>query len=182
MARIEALAYRANDFSWDSFLSNLEAHRYRGAIVGPHGTGKTTLLLEARARLEACNVPVRYGFLNEETQKKARQARALVSATPRDAVLFLDGAEQLDLLTWRWLRWRTRQLRGLVITIHQPGRMPTLHTTHAGEALLKELLTQLVAEDLPHYWARAQSHFARCEGNVREVFFALYDDCAQGRL
>lgn len=182
VSRIEALAYRAPDFDWDVFLARLEGPGVRGAIVGPHGSGKTTLLLEAQARLKARGIPVRYGFLNEETRFKARQAQALVAQTPDDAVLFLDGAEQLDPLAWGWLRWRTGRLRGLVITIHQPGRLPVIHTTHTGEALLKELLEQLVGEDWEHYLPRAQEHFERFGGNVRAVFFALYDDCAAGRF
>ncbi len=182
VARIEGLAYRAPDFEWEAFLARLVAPGLRGAIVGPHGSGKTTLLLEAQSRLEARGVPVRYGFLNEETRQKARQARALVAETPREAVLFLDGAEQLDALTWTWLRWRARGLRGFVITIHQPGRLPAIHTTETGEVLLRELLKQLVGEDWTRYWPRAREHFERCGGNIREVFFALYDDCAAGRI
>ena len=182
VSRIEGLAYRAPDFDWDVFMARLEAPGLRGAIVGPHGSGKTTLLLEAQSRLEARGVPVRYGFLNEETRHKAHQAHALMAETPREAVLFLDGAEQLDVLTWAWLRWRTRGLRGFVITIHQRGRLPTIHTTETGEALLRELLEQLVGEEWARYWPRAREHFARCGGNVREVFFALYDDCAAGRI
>lgn len=182
VARIEGLAYRAPDFEWEAFLARLEAPGLRGAIVGPHGSGKTTLLLEAQSRLEARGVPVRYGFLNEESRFKARQAHALVAETPREAVLFLDGAEQLDGLTWQWLQWRARGLRGFVITIHQPGRLPTIHTTETGEGLLRELLEQLVGEEWTRYRPRAREHFERCGGNIREVFFALYDDCAAGRI
>jgi hypothetical protein len=182
VARIEGLAYRAPDFDWEVFLARLEAPGLRGAIVGPHGSGKTTLLLEAQSRLMERGVPVRYGFLNEETRFKARQARALMAETPREAVLFLDGAEQLDGLAWAWVRWRARRLRGLVITIHQPGRLPTIHTTETGEVLLRGLLEQLVGEDWTRYWPRAQAHFQRCGGNIRDVFFALYDDCAAGRV
>ena len=182
VARIEGLAYRAPDFDWEAFLARLEAPGLRGAIVGPHGSGKTTLLLEAQSRLEARGVPVRYGFLNEESRFKARQAHAQVAETTREAVLCLDGAEQLDGLTWQWLQWRARGLRGFVITIHQPGRLPTIHTTETGEVLLRELLEHLVGEAWTRYWPRAREHFARCKGNVRDVFFALYDDCAAGRI
>jgi hypothetical protein len=182
VARIEALAYRAPDFDWDAFLARLAVPGVRGAIVGPHGSGKTTLLLEAQSRLEALGVPVRYGFLNIETPFKARQARALVAETPRESVLFLDGAEQLDGLTWQWLQWRARGLRGFVITIHQPGRLPTIHTTETSEALLKDLVEQLAGEVWTRCWPRAREHFVRSGGNVREVFFALYDDCASGKI
>lgn len=180
VARIEALAYRAPGFDWDAFLARLAAAGYRGAIVGPHGSGKTTLLLEAQRRLEAGGVPVRYGFLNGETRRKGRTAREILQSTPSDTVLFLDGAEQLDPLSWRLLCWQARRLRGFVVTAHQPGRLRTLHTTEAGEALLKELLAQLVPGALEAHWPRAREHFARCGGNIRDVFFALYDDCARG--
>ncbi len=182
VARIEGLAYRAPDFDWEVFLARLEAPGLRGAIVGPHGSGKTTLLLETQSRLKARGIPVRYGFLNAETRFKARQARALVADMSRDAVLFLDGAEQLDALTWRWVLWRALRLRGLVVTIHQPGRLPTIHTTETGEELLRALLEQLVGEEWTRYWPRARGHFQRCGGNIRDVFFALYDDCAAGRI
>lgn len=182
VARIEALAWRAPGFYWDIFLARIEERGYRGAIVGPHGTGKTTLLLEAQARLMARGVSVRYVFLNEETGRKGRAARDALRESGSDSVLFLDGAEQLDALTWAWLRWRARRLRGLVITVHRPGRLPTLHTTESSEALLQELLTQLLGEDWVRYGKRAREHFVRCGGNVREVLFALYDDCAAGRI
>ena len=182
VARIEALAFCAPGFDWDAFLARLAVPGVRGAIVGPHGSGKTTLLLEAHARLVARGISVRYGFLNEDAPFKTRQALTMVAETPDEAMLFLDGAEQLDALTWQWLRWRTRRLRGLVITIHQPGRLPTIHTTETGEALLRELLEQLVGEAWTRYWPLAREHFARCGGNIRQVFFALYDDSAAGRV
>lgn len=182
VARIEALAWRAPGFDWEVFLARLDACGYRGAIVGPHGTGKTTLLLEAQARLAARGVTVHYVFLNEETRGKGRVVLEALREVAPETVLFLDGAEQLDPLTWQWLRWRAGKIRGLVITVHRPGRLSTLHTTERSEALLEELLAQLAGDDWARYRARAREHFVRCGGNVREVFFSLYDDCAAGRI
>jgi len=179
VARMEALAYRAPDFAWEDFLANLAAHGYRGAVVGPHGSGKTTLLLEARERLAAVGIPVRYGFLNEETPKKGGAALGYLRDTPGDALLFLDGAEQLDPVTWLWLRWRSRSLRGFVITAHAPGRLPTLYRTATAEETLRALLEELVPGEAEARWPQAQAHFRRCGGNIREVFFALYDTCAR---
>lgn len=182
VARIEALAWRAPGFDWEVFLARLEASGYRGAIVGPHGTGKTTLLLEAQARLSVRGVAVRYVFLNAETAGKGRAVLGVLRDLAPETVLFLDGAEQLDPFMWHWLHWRAGKIRGLVITVHRPGRLPTLHTTESSEALLEELLAQLVGEDWARYRALAREHFVRCGGNVREVFFALYDDCAAGNI
>ena len=179
VSRIEALSYRAPGFSWTAFLETLAAHAYRGAIVGPHGSGKTTLLLEARQRLEDAGVPVSYGFLNEATPSKGRAARDILANTPRDTVLFLDGAEQIDSLTWRWLRWRSRDWRGLVITTHAPGRLPTLYRTATSEALLRDLLGELAPDGFDQYWERARGVHSGNQGNIRDTFFALYDDWAQ---
>ncbi len=179
VARIEALPFRAPGFSWETFLQLLEANGYRGAIVGPHGSGKTTLLLEAQQRLESMGVPVRYGFLNEQTPNKRQAARAILQDTPDDAILFLDGAEQLGPLAWWGLRRQSRRLRGFVVTTHQPGRLATIYKATAIEALLRELLEQLVPDDAETLWPRALEHFGRYNGNIRDVFFALYDDFAK---
>lgn len=179
VSRVEALPYRAPGFGWDAFLAALAEHNYRGAIVGPHGSGKTTLLLEARHRLEAKGLPVHYAFLNEATPRKGQAARNFVRDTPKDTVLFLDGAEQLDPITWRWLCIAARQLRGFMVTTHAPGRLPTLYHTSSNEAMLRELLGELSPEDLEIRWHRAAEYYQRHGGNIREVFFAMYDDCAR---
>jgi len=180
VGRVEALEYRAPDFDWDSFLAALEARHYRGAIVGPHGSGKTTLLLEAQQRLESMGVPVRYGFLNEQTPKKRHAARAFLQDTPDDTILFLDGAEQLGPVAWWWLRRQSRRLRGFVVTTHQPGHLTTLYSPGADEALLRDLLEQLVPDEVETLWPRARQYFEQKNGNIRDVFFALYDDFATG--
>lgn len=180
--RIEALTWRAPDFDWEDFLASLEQPGLRGAIVGPHGSGKTTLLLEAQRHLADRGVAVAYGFLNEETPRKAAQALHLVRSTAPDTLLFLDGAEQLHPLAWWRVRRAAARLRGLVITIHQPGRLPTLLTTRTDEALLHALLQELAPHQIEHIWPRAQAHHQRLNGNIREVFFALYDDWSRNRL
>ena len=180
VTRIEALKFRAPGFAWDSFLRHLAARDYRGAIVGPHGSGKTTLLLETRSRLEAQGIPVYYGFLNETTPRKRHVVSNFLRELPHNTVFFLDGAEQLDPVTWNWLRWRTKGLRGFVVTTHEPGRLPTLYTTGVSEELLRDLLAQLTpGDDGEAQWLRASHYFRGYGGNIREVFFALYDDCAR---
>tara|TARA_R110001592_G_scaffold99251_2_gene282928 strand:+ start:1643 stop:2230 length:588 start_codon:yes stop_codon:yes gene_type:complete len=179
VSRIESLAYRAPGFTWEAFLNTLATHQYRGAIVGPHGTGKTTLMLETQERLAATGLAVTYGFLNEETPRPGRVARRIVRDTPKDTVLILDGAEQLDALTWRWVCWTARRLRGFIVTTHTPGRLPTLYRTQSCQATLRELLGELNPEDLESRWPRAREHFNQNKGNIRDVFFDLYDDCTQ---
>lgn len=179
--RIEALAYRSPGFAWDDFLARLAASGYRGAVVGPRGSGKTTLLLEAQRRLEARGIPVFYGFLNEESLHRRQRVRDWMQELPADTVFFLDGAEQLDPLTWWQVRRASRRLRGLVVTVHRRGRLPVLHQTVPSEALLAELLAQLEPGGAAVIEARARDYFHRFRGDIRAVFFALYDDRAHGR-
>lgn len=178
--RIEALGYRAPGFDWDALLARLAERAYRGAIVGPHGAGKTTLLLEARRRLEARGIPVFHGFLNEETPAPARRVLQWVRELPGDTVFLLDGAEQVNPLAWGWIRWRARRLRGLVVTAHRPGLLPELYQAETDEALLRALLEELAPGAVEAYWPVARRHFRECGGNIRAVWFALYDECARG--
>src|SRR6185436_15582003 len=51
--RVLAIRYRLSGETWEGLLERLAALRYRAAIVGPHGRGKTTLLEDLAPRLEA---------------------------------------------------------------------------------------------------------------------------------
>src|SRR5688500_1096998 len=42
--RIDALSYRLQDMTWEELLVRLARLKFRGAITGPHGHGKSTLL------------------------------------------------------------------------------------------------------------------------------------------
>ena len=178
VTRIEALRYRAPGFRVDGFFARLEALGNRGAVVGPHGSGKTTLLLEARDHLEACGVPVAFLIVNDLLPRKRRHVVQFVQSLRPDTVLLLDGAGHLDPLMWWWLSLHTRRLRGFVATMHRRGRLPVLHEATVGDALLRELLEELVPGEIDSWWPRAQDHFTRLGGNIRDVFFALYDDAA----
>src|SRR5438067_315727 len=117
----ERIRYHPVDLSWREILSRLESLNYRAAIVGPHGTGKTTLTEDLMPHLESLGFRCRLIWLNEGS--RAIDWRELTELTPADIVL-LDGAEQLSPTKWWLFRRRTRRAGGLVITTHLPGRLP----------------------------------------------------------
>jgi hypothetical protein len=51
--RVLQVRYRLEGITWEELLRRLERLGYRAAIAGEEGTGKTTLLEELGARLEA---------------------------------------------------------------------------------------------------------------------------------
>jgi GTPase SAR1 family protein len=169
--RVLRVRYRPQGWTWEQLLARLERLDYRCAIVGPEGRGKTTLLEDLGERLKGQGYNVPYLCLTRERPAFERGfLRAFfASVSPRD-VLLLDGAEQMGRLAWwRFLR-HSRRARGLVITSHFPGLLPTLVECETSVPLLREIV-----QDLHPGHAGVETLFARHEGNVREALRELYD-------
>lgn len=163
--RIEALRYRAEGFSWDALEARLQSRGGRGAIVGPRGHGKTTLLLEWAERCRAREEKVILVRLREgQRTLDADQFQELSGCS-----VFVDSAEQLSFFGWMALRWRSRAARRLVVCTHRPGRLRALMRCRTSVVLLEDLVDELAGsrENCAELWRRHQ-------GNVRDVFFELY--------
>jgi hypothetical protein len=168
--RIDGLAYRPNGVTWSALITRLEALGGRAAIVGPEGSGKTTLLEGLARRLSGSIVLIRLGA--GATRPWPQLRRALPRPVTRDHVVLVDAAERLRATAWLRLRHATRRARGLVITAHRPGRLPTLIECRGSP----ELLAELVAELAPGRPARMLDElFHRHDGNIRLCFRELYD-------
>lgn len=181
VSRLEMLRYRAPGFDWDAFLERIAGADYRGAIIGPHGHGKTILLRELAMRLEGRGFTPLGVFLKRGrpglTPELFRELRR--SLGPRNIVL-LDGAEQLGSWTWRRFRYAVRRASGLIITTHRAGRLPTLYECRTSPELLEEILPELVPEDPFPLRDYARRLFFRHQGDFHKILLALYDFCAEG--
>jgi hypothetical protein len=100
---------------------------------------------------------------------------------PGSLVLAIDGYEQLS----RWNRWRTRRFCnqhdfGLLVTAHADVGLPLIAETKPDLPMALRIVRRLT--DDPNITdddvARA---FDRCQGNVREALFDLYDLYEQRR-
>jgi hypothetical protein len=172
--RVLAVRYRLSGTTWDELLARLETLRFRAALVGPHGHGKTTLLEDLGVRLAERGFRVRTVTLHQGDRRlDGAQRRTLFHALTGEDVLFLDGAEQLSRLSWSEVRARTRAAGGLLITSHHSGLLPTLHECRT----TPELLAGIVAE-LTGVGMETGELFERHGGNVREALRELYDVCA----
>ena len=178
--RIHALPYTDPDFDWGSLLGRLKEMDYCGTISGPHGNGKTTLMLELCQRLEKQGHRTKYLRLNEENRRlPSGFLEALRSGVDSRKILLLDGAEQLGPMAWRRLRRATRESPGLIITTHKAGRLPSLYHCQTSRDTLDVLLRQLIPEQAPALQELAQQLYEIHQGDIRSILFALYDHFAE---
>ena len=174
--RVLRVRYRPQGWTWDGLIDRLAAMNYRGAIVGPEGRGKTTLLEDLGVRLTERGLRTRHVRLSRERPRlDAAGRRALVTTlSDRDVVLF-DGAEQMSRLAWWAFLWRVRRARGLVITAHRPGLLPTLVECRTSADLLEEIVRHLLPAADGDGLPPAQPLYDRHGGNVRNALRELYD-------
>jgi hypothetical protein len=172
--RVLSVRYRPLDVTWSQLLARLERMNYRAAIVGPKGTGKTTLIEDLAPHLAARGLTPHLFYLTED-QRDLDLCR-IRHLTERDVIL-LDGAEQLNALRWTLFRIASRDARGLIVTQHCPGRFPTLLHTSTTPDLLHEIASRLLGAQSPTP-QRIGRLFDTHRGNLREALRELYDDFA----
>lgn len=171
--RVLAVRYKPRGFTWDGLLDRLQSLHYRAAIVGPHGTGKTTLLEDLAPRLRSRGLEPIFLRLDSSEPRLSEQQWLKVGRSQPGQILLLDGAEQLPAIHWMRFRRRARKAGGLLITTHRAGRLPTLVRTKTSAELLSDILDDLgfPCEDSP-------SVFHRHGGNLRDCLRELYEKCS----
>jgi len=163
------------DTTASGLVARLEANGWWGEIVGPHGSGKSALLAVLAPAIEKTGRRV----IRFELHNGQRRLPLPLGALEADArtVVIVDGYEQLG----RWYRWRLRrrlqrQGAGLVVTTHISLGLPRLHETSVSLELAQRLTAELTRTHAspvtPHDVARL---YPASGGNLRELFFVLYD-------
>ncbi len=167
--KIENIEYCFLNGSRDKLVAIVERPGCRGAIVGPKGHGKTTLLEELESILRKQGYSVRLMRLSE--------SRPLLDAPPArpGEMILLDGAEQLWLLEWGAFRWAMRRARAVVITTHNEGRLPTLYRCETTAALLASLASRLLGDDANVDDETISELFETHGGDIRQALRELYD-------
>ncbi len=159
----------------EGLVETLRARGWQGAIVGPHGSGKSALVAALVRALEQAG---RKAILIELHDGQRRLPIDLRRVDARaSAVVIVDGYEQLS----HWNRWRLRrQCRrrdfGLLVTSHQPTSLPLLFRTSTNAALAQEIVRLLLGGQTDFVEADDLAERLECHGgNLRELLFELYD-------
>jgi hypothetical protein len=172
-----ALPFRfSNGRCVEDLISKLAAQHWRGAIVGPHGSGKSALLETLKPAIATAGRSIQTISLRDGQRRLPRDFFASHSSGA-NTVIIIDGYEQLG-----WLASMHVSLRcfvtgaGLLVTSHKPTRIPTLIHLAPDRQLIEQLVDDLCAEVSTTITRADIDASHACHGsNVREILFDLYD-------
>lgn len=117
------------------------------AIVGPHGTGKSTLLAQLEQALLEIHPNSRCGslFLNTKTPSRQRIVRSL-NLLRANSICLIDGFEQIPTWGQSVCVWTAKNLRRkLIVTTHAlPNGFATLWNTRMSEEIERYVIGHLL--------------------------------------
>jgi energy-coupling factor transporter ATP-binding protein EcfA2 len=174
-----AIAYRfPPGQTAEGIVGRLEQNGWRGQIVGPHGTGKSTLLAALLPLIQRRGIPtVLYQLHDRQRHLPGDPGQEELTA---GTVVIVDVYEQLGLWSRIRLRGLCRRKRlGLLVTTHRPVALPLLYQTRSSPELAHEIASMLLAEEGQASQTISRDEVSRLfekhRGNLREVLFGLYD-------
>ncbi len=165
--KVITLEFQPQQATMEQLWQNLAAMGWHGALVGPCGTGKTTLLETLQARLESERKTVL--FLRFDT----KQRRLQIPERKGEVALLVDGVEQLSRFdSWRLARFG-RSFPIFVVTSHRPTFLPVWVLTQTSPQLLQNLCSELEVEVSAE---KATFLWEKYAGNLRFSLGELYDE------
>jgi len=182
-----AIAYQCFEGSSVSDLAErfLQLTSKRGSIVGPHGSGKSTLVASMIPILGARRPETKIHQLRFSTDQLAsRSLKRSIAEWTRSSVVILDGYEQLGFWSRQMVEWAARSRSiSILATSHQPLRgFETVWETSVDDASSRWVVEQLLQQSGPSNgsnellesedWARSRAAHGQ---NLRESLFDMYD-------
>ena len=158
-------------------LDLLRNNNWWGEVIGPHGSGKSSLLAELLPLLEATGRRVALYSLHQG-DRTLPIAKADVAAWNEETQVVVDGYEQLSWWSKRRLQSQVKSRQaGLLVTAHQPMGLPSLFATQPTLALARQIVAEVqkIDPDKTLTDADVAAAFAAHGANLREMLFSLYD-------
>lgn len=184
--RVDALEYRPVGSSWEKIEKRLADCRFRGALVGPHGHGKSTLMWQIGQRYASRANQLAgvedggfsYFQIKPEDREQPAALRAAIREYPR--LLLIDG---YDMLSWRDRVRVVFRAKPTLVTSHRRTPLATLLVCRTTPGLLGDLVERLSPEVRG---LLGDKHIAELHeghgGNVRNALRELYDLVAAGEF
>ena len=177
-----------DDQTLDGLAEKLIQQNGNGQIVGPHGTGKTTLTFELQkriARLNATNTNYRFVRKTVGPRQTIRTSEQAAEFNPHSkTILVLDGVE---LLSWlqrlALIKTCQRKRIGFLVTAHRPvWGLPVLVSTKPDRSQFEAIVRQLTRDcDFQISTDRLNELYTNNNGNIREALMSCYDDFEASR-
>lgn len=179
------------DSQLEGLVAKLQQNR-RSLIVGPHGTGKSTLLHTFLPKLQQTFPKVAFhqlardrslGFVGRLRYRvdASKRVRRDLYELPSNGLLIIDGWEQLGRIArWRIAQSAFGQKLTLLVTTHQRiSGWSVLYETKASAEMVRSLAGDLL-QDSPHKVKKLVDEKLRTtrmlpNTNIRELWFSLYD-------
>lgn len=185
-ACVDALTYQPEAVGWDELERRFRRNGFRGALVGPHGHGKSTLMREIAERLGPTAAASAGGSaaapecvrVRADDPDQHKSIRGMVRGVRQ--LLMIDGYDLLG----RMDRLRIlRRRRPTLVTSHRRTAMPTLLHCRTSPTLLGKLVGQLApGVEAALGEAEIAALHDRHGGNVRDALHELYDRVAAGQV
>ncbi len=141
-ARLVPRDSRGRVLDLPALVERLGAIGGSGAIEGPHGTGKSTLLFHLSEVVAAESRPV--VRIRMRSRGDVLGVLRSMRQTPRGGLACIDSWELLGTAGRSMVRCMARGLGiGLMVTSHGPTDLPTLVSCRGSRALLESLVGQL---------------------------------------
>lgn len=173
----------ADETTVDELFRQLCRNR-QGEIVGPHGSGKSTLMIYVVRYAESEGWHVAHHILDARNRWQRGNALEMLEevdrALPEIDLVAVDGFEQLS----RWQRSAiVRKCRAhrkyLLITSHHDMGLADIYRTRVNLDIAYRVVAEICGrEQIPSTPSSAHlSELLSCyRGNLRETLFALYDE------
>ncbi|MEM6504596.1 MAG: hypothetical protein AAF711_03925 [Planctomycetota bacterium] len=174
----DKFGYIPLNYLMEEVATRLKRHGFRGAITGPAGCGKTTMLQALGDELLAHGLsPLPLTIEPERSQPLPNDwQRTIRSARPTDALL-LDNYDLLPRWARLWVLFASRRAGAVVVTAKRDVYFNTLAKPRPTPVLLEQIVARMLPATNLDIDARAM--LEQCHGNLHAALDRVNEQ-AQG--